>query len=89
LKRQRRHLAEERLLASAAGLAGSGALPLVLAAATSLAAVPMVRRTSLEQLAAPPIRTDRKAVGVEPLILLVTQLGLIVDPAIQPLDGLT
>ncbi len=47
----------------------------------------MVRRPPLEQLAAPPVRTDRKAVGIEPVLLLVTQLGLIVDPAIQPVEG--
>jgi len=75
------------VLASGSGLAGLGALPLVLAAATGLAAVAMVRRPPLEQLAAPPVRTDRKAVGIEPVLLFVTQLGLIVDRAIQPVDG--
>jgi hypothetical protein len=43
----------------------------------------MVRRPPLEQLTAPPVRTDSKAVGIEPVLFIVTQLGLIVDPAIQ------
>lgn len=47
----------------------------------------MVRRPPLEQLTAPPVRTDSKAVGIEPVLFLVTQLGLIVDAAIQTVDG--
>ena len=81
------HVDAREFLASGSGLAGLGALPFVLAAATGLAAVAMVRRPSLEQLAAPPVRTDREAVGIDPFLVLVAPLGLIVDPAIQPVDG--
>jgi hypothetical protein len=47
----------------------------------------MVGRPPLEQLAAPPVRTDSEAVGIEPVLFLVTQLGLIVDSAIQTVEG--